>query len=486
MQATTLVSTGIEGLDHILGGGLPAGRFHLIQGDPGAGKTTLALQFLLEGIRRGEKVLYVTLSETRDELSAVAHSHGWDIEKLPIFELASGIEYLSLAEQNTLFEPSEVELAEVTRKLLAEIERVQPALVVFDSLSELRLLAQSALRYRRQLLALKQQFAARGATVLMADDRTSDANDMQLQSLAHGVISLEQLAPLYGAERRRLRVAKMRGTDFRGGYHDFRIVHGGLCVYERLVAAEHHEPFEEANVLSGMAELDKLLGGGLDRGTSALFIGPAGTGKSVLAAQYAIAATNRGDSASIYAFDEGRATLVSRARALGMPMAERLKSGLLRIQQIDPAEMSPGELVDRIRDDVEQRNSRVVVLDSLNGYIASMPEENFVIVQLHELLSFLRQRGVLAILTVAQAGLIGPMNSPIDVSYLADTVVLLRFFEARGEVRKALSVLKRRTGRHATDIRELIMDDKGVRIGARLSNLEGVMTGVPRVVQASE
>jgi circadian clock protein KaiC len=486
MDPARRVSTGIEGLDHILDGGLPAGRFHLIQGNPGSGKTTLALQFLLEGVRQGERVLYVTLSETREELNAVAASHGWDLSAVPVFELASGVEYLDLSEQNTLFEPSEIELAEVTRKLLAEVERVDPVRIVFDSLSELRLLAQSALRYRRQLLAFKQQFAARRATVLMADDRTSEGGDLQLQSLAHGVISLEQLAPLYGAERRRLRVGKMRGVAFRGGYHDFRIVRGGLRVFERLVAAEHEGTFEEGPVPSGIPQLDELLGGGLDRGTSALFMGPAGAGKSVLAMQYVVAATARGHRASIYAFDEGTATLLARGRALGMPIDEHLASGHLNVHQIDPAGMSPGELVDHIRDEVERRNARVIVLDSLNGYIASMPEEQFVIVQLHELLSFLRQHGVLAILTVAQTGLIGPMNSPIDVSYLADTVVLLRFFEARGEVRKALSVLKRRTGPHQSDIRELFMDRHGVRIEVRrLSALRGVLTGTP-VIEEEE
>jgi circadian clock protein KaiC len=478
--ADARISTGVEGLDHILLGGLPARRFHLLQGNPGSGKTTLGLQFLLEGMRHGEKVLYVTLSETREELRGVAHSHGWDISELPVFELASGVEYLNLSEQNTLFEPSEVELAEVTRALLAEFDRVKPGRVVFDSLSELRMLAQSPLRYRRQLLALKQHFAERGSTVIMADDLTSESADIQLQSLAHGVISLDHLAPLYGSERRRLRIAKMRGVEFRGGYHDFRIERGGVRVFPRLVAAEHHEPFETGIVPSGVAELDSLLGGGLDRGTSALFIGPAGAGKSVLAMQYAVTAAQRGEAASVYTFDEGIHTLQNRATALGMPVAQMTAAGRLRVQQVDPAEMSPGELIERIRQEVEARTTRVIVIDSLNGYLAAMPEEQFLVVQLHELFTFLRQRGVLAIVTVAQIGLIGQMNTPVDVSYLADTVVLLRFFENHGEVRKALSVLKRRVGKHATDIRELTMDATGVRIGPRLSDLEGILTGVPR------
>jgi len=486
MHSSARVSTGIEGLDHILGGGLPAARFHLVQGDPGSGKTTLGLQFLLEGMRRGEGVLYVTLSETREELRSVAESHGWDVSALPVFELAAGVEYLNLAEQNSLFEPSEVELAEITRALLAEIARVNPVRVVFDSLSELRLLAQSALRYRRQLLALKQHFTKRGATVVLADDRTSEVSDLQLQSLAHGVITLEQLAPVYGPERRRLRIAKMRGIEFRGGYHDFRIEHGGLRIFERLVASEHHEAFAAGAVPSGVAELDAILGGGLDRGTSALLLGPAGTGKSAMAMQYAVAAALRGDAASVYAFDEGLETLRARSEGLGMPTTKLMQTGSLRVQQIDPAEMSPGELVDQIRREVISRGTRVIVIDSLNGYLAAMPEEKFLIVQLHEMLSFLRQRGVLTILTVAQAGLIGQVVGPVDVSYLADTVVLLRFFELRGEVRKAVSVLKRRMGKHASDIRELTMGPKGVGLGPRLSNLEGVLSGVPRLLSGGE
>ena len=486
MDSSTRVSTGIEGLDHILGGGLPAARFHLVQGDPGAGKTTLGLQFLLEGMRRGESVLYVTLSETGEELRSVASSHGWDVSRLPVFELAAGVEYLNLSEQNSLFEPSEVELAEVTRALLAEIARVKPRRVVFDSLSELRLLAQSALRYRRQLLALKQHFAERGVTVLMADDRTSEVSDVQLQSLAHGVITLEQLSPVYGPERRRLRVLKMRGVAFRGGYHDFRIERGGLRIFERLVASEHHEAFAAGAVPSGVADLDGLLGGGLDRGTSALLIGPAGTGKSAMAMQYSVAAALRGDAASVYAFDEGLETLRARSEGLGMPITRLMEAGKLRVQQIDPAEMTPGEMVDHIRRDVTSRGTRVIVVDSLTGYLAAMPEEKFLIVQLHELLSFLRQRGVLTVLTVAQAGLIGQVVGPVDVSYLADTVVLLRFFELRGEVRKAISVLKRRMGKHATDIRELSMSEKGLALGPRLSNMEGVLSGIPRLLSGGE
>jgi circadian clock protein KaiC len=474
------VSTGVERLDHILAGGLPRGRLYLVQGDPGSGKTTLSLQFLLAGVARGEPALYVTLSESREELLAVAASHGWKTEGLSIFELASGIEFLSLEEQNTIFEPSEVELAEVTRKLLNAFDELKPRCVVFDSLSELRLLAQSPLRYRRQLLALKQHFAGTGATVVMTDDRTSEAGDLQLQSLAHGVISLEQLAPLYGAERRRLRVLKMRGVGFRGGYHDFRIAAGGLRIFERLVASEHHVAFTPGLVPSGNEAVDAMLGGGLDRGTSALFLGPSGAGKSSLSMQYACAAAMRGEAASIYAFDEGFYTIEARAKALGIPFAGLIASGKLRVQQIDPAEMTPGELAENIREEVETRGTKVIVIDSLNGYLAAMPEENFLTIQLHEVLSYLRQRGALIILVVAQSGLVGPMVSPVDVSYLADTVIAFRYYEAQGRVNKAITVLKRRAGPHTNDIHALIMDHEGIRVGAPLSALQGVFGGTPR------
>jgi circadian clock protein KaiC len=474
------IPTGISGLDDILGGGLPPSRFYLVQGDPGVGKTTLGLQFILEGMRRGESVLYVSLSETREELKAVASSHGWDVSRLPMFELAAAGDQLMLERQNTLFEPSEVELAEVTRALLGEVERVRPTRLVFDSLSEMRLLAQSSLRYRRQLLALKQYFTGRGCTVLLMDDRTSEGGDVQLQSLAHGVVVLEQLALVYGGDRRRLRVAKLRGVAFRGGYHDFRIVKGGIEIFPRLVAAEHRERFAPGAVPSGIRGLDELLGGGLERGTSVLFMGPAGCGKSLLAAHYAFASADRGEPAIIYAFDEARETALARARGIGMPLDQAIEAGKLRLQQLDPAEVSPGEFVHLIRTEVESRGARIVVVDSLNGYLAAMPEEKFLIVQMHELLTYLRQRGVLAILVVAQAGLIGHMTAPVDMSYLADTVVLLRFFEAHGVVRKAISVLKRRTGAHGTEIRELQMDRTGVRVGDQLKNLQGVLTGVPR------
>ena len=475
----SLVSTGVEGLDEILGGGLPPARLYLVQGNPGSGKTTLGLHFLLEGLRRGERGLYVSLSETRAELRGVAGSHGWNIDKLPVFDLLSDDRHLTTAEQTTLFEPSEVELAEVTRALLEQVDEVKPQRVVFDSLSEMRLLAQSALRYRRQLLALKQHFADRDTTVMLMDDRTSEAGDLQLQSLAHGVIEMEQLAPLYGSERRRVRVSKLRGVGYRGGYHDFRIVRGGLVVYPRLVAADHRTPFTPEQISSGLPNLDALVGGGFDRGTSALMIGPAGSGKSALAMQYAAAAAQRGENSAAYLFDEGLGTLFTRGEALGIPLRQLVEQGKLTTRQIDPAEMSPGEFICTLRDDVVKRDAKVVVIDSLNGYLAAMPEEKFLIIQMHELINWLRQRGVLCILVVAQAGMIGPMSAPVDLSYLADTVVLLRFYEYGGELRKAISVIKRRSGAHLRHIRELTMGPGGVKVGDQLKDLHGVLTGVP-------
>ncbi|MCA1827709.1 MAG: ATPase domain-containing protein [Myxococcales bacterium] len=478
------VTTGISGLDDILAGGLPARRLHLVQGDPGAGKTTIGLQFLLEGVRRGERGLYITLSETREELTEVAASHGFDISKLALFELASTGARLDIEEQNTLFEPSEVELAELTRALLAQIDDVRPKRVVFDSLSEMRLLAQSPLRYRRQVLSLKQHLAERGCTVLMLDDQTSEVGDLHLQSLAHGVIVLQHLSPLYGAERRRLRVVKMRGVAVRGGFHDFRIRSGGVQVFPRLVAAEHHDTFPAGLIESGLQPLDELLGGGLDRGTSALFMGPAGTGKSALAMHFAVSATRRNEAAAVYAFDEGLYTLGLRCAALGIDLKGPIASGKLRIRQVNPAELSPGEFVAQVCSDVERNGAKVVVIDSLNGYMTAMPEEQFLTIQMHELLTFLRQRGVVIILVVAQQGLIGSMSTPVEVSYLADTVVLLRFFETAGAVRKAISVLKRRSGRHGSKIHELSMDANGIRVGAALDKFVGVLTGVPHPAAA--
>lgn len=470
--------TGVAGFDDILNGGFPAQRLYLVQGDPGAGKTTLALQFLLEGAKTGERVLYVTLSETRYEIAGVARSHGWSLDGVSILEVSSDLTKDEL--ETTLYEPAEVELGERMRALLEEMDRLRPSRMVLDSCSELRLLAQSPLRYRRQILALKQRLRDYGCTILLLDNPHPGSPDMLLQSVVHGVVDLEQLAPEYGAERRRLRVVKLRGLRYRGGYHDFAIRAGGLEVFPRLVAAEHHHDFKRDAVASGVPELDAMAGGGPDRGTSFLFMGPSGSGKSALAAQYAVAAAQRGERVAVFTFDESRGLYCARAESLGMDVAPHLASGVLSVRQIDPAELSPGEFTRIVRHATEEDGARVVVIDSLNGFLASMPEEQLVSLHLHELLSFLGLRGVLTILTLAQHGLVsGVSESPVDVSYLADSVLLFRYFEASGQVRKALSMVKKRSGAHESTIRELLLGASGVRVGPVLSGFHAVLTGAP-------
>jgi circadian clock protein KaiC len=475
------VATGIAGLDNILGGGFTPNRLYLIEGDPGAGKSTLALQFLLEGRRLGEPGLYVTLSETRAELEGVAASHGWSLEGLTVCELIPSEDSLRPDAQPRMFHPSEIELGETTQAVLKEVENAAPRRVVFDSLSEMRLLAQNPLRYRRQILALKQFFVGRQCTVLLLDDRTSETADLQLHSLAHGVIALHHLAPEYGAERRRLRVIKIRGQPFRSGYHDFLIARGGLEVFPRLIAAEHHRAFDnERRADSGVAGVDALLGGGLDRGTSTLIMGPAGSGKSALSSQYALAAARRGEPAAVFAFDESLGTLLARAAGMGMDLQAHVASGRIHVQQVDPAELSPGEFAHAVRRAVERDGARLVVIDSLNGYLQAMPEERFQTAQLHELLTYLGQQGVVTLLVVAQHGLLGnSMAGPVNASYLADTVILLRYFEAQGELRRAISVVKKRTGGHEKTLRELRLDRSGLLIGEPLGEFQGVLTGTP-------
>ncbi|MCU1384546.1 MAG: Non-specific serine/threonine protein kinase [Acidobacteria bacterium] len=479
-QCDARVSTGITGLDHLLGGGLPPKRVYLIEGDPGSGKTTLGLQFLRDGIEQGEKVLYVTLSETRSELVAVAASHGWTLDGMTIHELSPSDESFRPDDQYTFFHPSEVELSVTTKAVLAEVERINPSRVVFDSLSEMRLLAREPLRYRRQILGLKQFFVGRNCTVFLLDDKTAQDGDLQLQSLAHGVVALEQLAPEYGAERRRLRIIKMRGVRFQGGFHDFIISTGGLHVFPRLVAAESRANGSHGSASSGIPRLDALLGGGFDRGTSSLFMGPAGAGKSAIATHVAVAAAKRGEHVAVYLFDEGLDTFRRRAAGLGADITEHVESGRIVLTQVDPAEMSPGEFADKVRNAVDQDHAAVVVIDSLNGYLNAMPEERYLVAQLHELFMFLRQRGVLAISVVAQHGMVGQMQAPVDLSYLADNVLLLRFFEADGAVRHAISVMKKRSGPHEKTIRELRLEASGINVGEPLTEFHGVLTGVPR------
>lgn len=452
---------------------------YLVQGAPGCGKTTLALQFLLAGAAAGEKVLYISLSETREEVEEVACSHGWSLAKIEIIELAAIDAQLASESQNTLFHASEVELAETTNLLLEAVDRVQPTRVAFDSLSELRLLSQTALRYRRQILSFKQYFAGRNCTTLLLDDSLSDGADAHVLSLAHGVIMLEQLSPEYGAERRRLNVRKVRGSTYSGGNHDFVIERGGLEVYPRLIAAEHHRDFAPENITSNVPGLDKLLGGGLGRGTSTLFSGPPGTGKSTLALKFALAAAERGEKVLLYTFDESLGILYARARSLNFPIDKLVKAGTVTAVQIDPAELSPGELAARLQRAITEQNVRVICLDSLNGYLHSMGEERFLNLQLHELLTYLSQQGVVTMVVVTPHGLLGSMQTPIDVTYLADTVITFRFFEAEGAVRRAISVIKKRTGRHEVTIRELKIAAEGIEVGPPLREFRGVLTGTP-------
>jgi len=479
-EDTPRISTGSEGLDNILGGGIDPNRLYLYEGRPGTGKTTIALQFLLEGAKRGERVLYITLSETKRELRLVAKRHGWSLDGVDVFELVPPETTLDPDRELTVFHPAEMELSETTKLVFDEVERLNPSRVVFDSLSELRLLAQSSLRYRRQVLALKHFFTSRNCTVVMLDDLSAQQEDLQLHSISHGVVLLEQLAIDYGAERRRLRVVKMRGIKFRGGFHDFTIIKGGLDIFPRLIAAEHHTTFLGEFTPSGNAELDKLLGGGLERGTNALFIGAAGVGKSSLALTYAIAAAQRGEHAAFFAFDEGRGTVEARARTLGLALQQHLDSGLIRFQQIDPAELSPGEFAANVRRSVEMDGARVIVIDSLNGYLNAMPDERFLILQMHELLSYLGQRGVLTLLLLAQHGLVGPMETPLDISYLSDAVLMLRYFEVAGSVRRALSVVKKRSGDHEHSNREFRLSREGVRLGPPLTEFSGIFSGTPQ------
>ena len=473
-------STGIEGLDLVLTGGFTVNRLYLIEGAPGSGKTTLAFQFLLEGLRQGESVLYVALSETKEEAKVAVASHGWLLDGVFVRELVPTEESLAPGEQYTMFHPSEIELTEATKRILTDVEELKPKRVVIDSLSEFQLLAGHPARYRRQVLALKHFFASRGCTVLVLDDLTTAERSLQAQSIAHGVISLEQLVPEYGAHRRRLRVLKYRGVNFRGGYHDFSIVRGGLEVFPRLVAADHRQPSVEERLPSGLRELDLLLGGGLERGTSTMIVGAPGTGKSTLAAQVAAGAAERGEHAALFIFDESQATLVSRAEAFGIGLRAHMEAGRIAVRRIDPAEMSPGEFAHAIRRSVESDGAAVVVIDSLNGYLNAMPEERFLVTQLHEILSYLGQKHVVTVLIGAHQGLIGSqMKAPVDASYLADAIILLRYYEAKGEVRQAISVIKKRGGDHERTIRDFRLERGRIRVGEPLRGLRGVLTGVP-------
>ncbi|HJQ59613.1 MAG TPA: ATPase domain-containing protein [Vineibacter sp.] len=478
--ASAKAATGIAGLDDVLGGGLARARLHLIEGAPGTGKTTIALQFLMEGARLGERCLYVALSESETELRDGAASHGWSLsDNIAIYELTPPESLLDADQQQSLLYSSDLELGETTKRIFEVFERVNPSRVVLDSLSEIRLLAQSSLRYRRQILALKHYFSRHAASVVLLDDLTSEVNDQAIHSIAHGVIRLDQLTLTYGAERRQLRVMKFRGQPFRGGLHDFTIKTGGVQVFPRLVASEQRRTFARDQLGSGIRELDALLGGGLERGSSSLLIGPAGGGKSLMTLQFIVAATGRGEKAALFVFDEELGLLIDRAKPLGIDLQRLRDEGKLHVEQVDAAEQSPGEFAHKVRAMVEQQDIRTVVIDSLNGYHAAMPQEQHLLLHMHELLQYLNRQGATTFLTVAQHGLVESGRAPIDVSYLADTVLLIRYFELLGHIRRAISVVKKRAGAHETTIRELVLSSRGIQIGPVLENLRGVLQGMP-------
>ena len=482
----SFISSGIAELDDILGGGLRPNRVYLLHGNPGAGKTTLALQFLLAGVRNGEKVLYITLSETKRELVSVAESHGFSIDGIDIFELIAEERDLDPESQYTMYHPSEIELTVTAKAILDEIGRLAPTRVIIDSLSEIKLIAQSPLRFRRQVLALKQFFTGRDCTVFFLDDKTTlGVDDLQVESIAHGVFSLEQLSPEFGAERRRLKITKLRGQKYHGGYHDFTINRGGLEVFPRIVAAEHSGKALDGLALSGIPQMDTLLGGGLLWGTSSLLLGPAGVGKSSLAFQYAVEAAKRGQRSILFSFDERLDTMLLRADGIGIGLREGLRDGLIDIRTVDPVELSPGEFAHKVRQAAEGEDGsgdpvKLVIIDSLNGYLNAMPEEHFLTAQLHELLTYLGNLGIITFLVVAQYGLLGQaMTSAIDTSYLADNVILFRYFEVDGEVRQLISVVKKRSGQHERTLREFRITPEGLVIGAPLTNFQGVLSGTP-------
>lgn len=475
------ISFGINGLDDILHGGLPSGHLYLLEGTPGAGKTTISLRLVLSNCETGRRALYITLSESKQELMAVAASHGWQLDAVPIFELTPQEDSLRPEHQYSVFNPEDVELDQLTDLISKKVEEIQPNVIVVDSLSELRLLARDSFRYRRQMLALKSFFEERSCTVLLIDNQTSDRKEPTVHSIVHGVIGLEVLEREYGSVRRRVRVQKIRGSKFREGFHDYQILTGGVVVHPRLVAAEHRHAHRKDLLNTGLPKMDLMLQGGIMRGTSTLLLGAAGVGKSSLASRIACSAADRGESAAIYLFDESIQVFLERSEGLGVHIGPHVESGRVFLKQLDPAEVPPGEFVNDIRARVEQGTS-IVVIDSLNGWQNAMPGEQYLQLQMHELLSYLGSQGVSTFLILAQQGVMGPMQADIDVSYLADAIILMRYFEVTGEIRKAISVFKKRSGPHEATIRELQLKPGGIIVGEPLRSFHGVLTGVPQFV----
>lgn len=479
------VPSGVPGLDDVLLGGFIREGFYLVQGDPGSGKTTVALQYVRSRIQAGESCLYITLTESSRDLDNAARSHNWSLEGIEFCDLTMSAANLVGVPESSIFHPAETELGETTQAIFAAVEKAKPKHVVFDGLSEMRLLSGNPLIYRRQMLALKEFFAQRHTTVLLLDDRSSAFGDIQPESLVSGNIVLERTLPQYGRARRRMYATKVRGANFRGGYHDYDIIQGGVIVHPRLVAAEHHERFQREIYSSGIPNLDLMLDGGLTTGSTTLMLGPAGVGKSTVAMQFAVNAMKAGQKAAVYMFDEVLDTLVERVEKLCLSKEGGLRAymaeGLLHAQQVDPAEMSPGAFAFEVRRAVEA-GTKVIIIDSLNGYLNAMPEERFLTTHLHEMFSYLNQKGVLTIMVVAQHGMIvgGGAAGDVDVSYLADSVLLYRYFEAQGSIKQAISVFKKRTGAHERTLREMKISSDGLHVGDPLREFRGIMTGVPR------
>jgi circadian clock protein KaiC len=478
-----IIETGIPELDVILRGGLPKNRLHLIEGAPGTGKTTLGLRFLLDGVDRNLRCLYVTLSETTEELVTTASTHGWNTDGIEFFELIP--EEAQPERQQTVLFPTEVEFGKTIEQLTKRIEEFNPDRIIIDSVSELRMLAQDKLQFRLQMTSLKRFLQQRDITVLLLDDLTeNDKGD--LHSFVHGVLSLGLFERDYGAARRRMRIAKMRGVNFQSGWHDYAIVTGEILVFPSLIAEEHESVVQGIPLLSVFDDLNSVFPQGLDRGTTTMLIGPSGAAKSTIAMSYALAAQRDGESASFFSFDETYETFQRRNESMNLDPTEAMDAERFYWRRMNPSRISPGEFVWQVRRDVEDRNVRVVVIDSINSYLSTMPEEQSLILHLHELLSYLNKRGIVTILVLAQQGVVGDVENPVDLSFLSDTVILCRFFEAAGTLRRALAIVKRRTGTHTLAIHEYRLSSSGMQVGPELTELRGIFTGVPAYTGAHE